>query len=485
MRRLPVVPSSHHAQNEDDGIDVLRWPLLGTFLRWRHARRVLQLPFLALAAVLVIHGLFGSQLAPKNLATVVVWVHYRGALVLALIAAGNVFCGSCPFLVPRDIVRRWWKPRLRWPRALRSKWLAVALLVGFLFGYELFDWWSSPRASALLLVSYFVAAFAIDSLFAGASFCKYVCPIGQFNFTASTISPLEIRVRDHDVCSRCATRDCIRGTPDAKVRGCELSLFQPRKHGNVDCTFCLDCVHACPHDNIAIASRLPGSELSDDPLRSGVGRFSRRRDLAALAVVFTFGALLNAFGMVSPVYAVKAWIGSRLHLHAEAPLLATLFALAHVIAPAKLIGAATFTTRLATGSRDTLTDIATRFAYTLVPIGLGVWTAHYSFHFLTGLWTFVPVAQRACVDVGYPLLGEPRWTLSGIPRHAVYPMEMGFLGLGLVGSCIVAWRIAEREHPRRSMRAFVPWVLVSITVCAAALWLLSQPMEMRGTLLRS
>ena len=32
-----------------------------------------------------------------------------------------------------------------------------------------------------------------------------------------------------------------------------------------------------------------------DPLRSGVGHFSRHKDLAALATVFSFGALLNAF----------------------------------------------------------------------------------------------------------------------------------------------------------------------------------------------
>ena len=41
-------------------------------------------------------------------------------------------------------------------------------------------------------------------------------------------------------------------------RGCELALFQPRKIGNLDCTFCLDCVHACPHDNVGIGCRVPG-----------------------------------------------------------------------------------------------------------------------------------------------------------------------------------------------------------------------------------
>ena len=32
------------------------------------------------------------------------------------------------------------------------------------------------------------------------------------------------------------------------IRGCELALVQPRKVGNMDCTFCMDCVRACPHD---------------------------------------------------------------------------------------------------------------------------------------------------------------------------------------------------------------------------------------------
>src|SRR5208282_587504 len=96
---------------------------------------------------------------------------------------------------------------------------------------------------------------------------------------------------------------------------------------------------------------------------------------------------------------------------------------------------------------EPLLRIGVRYAYGLTPLGLGIWVAHYCFHFLTGLWTFVPVAQKAVADLGWPLLGEPRWTLSGLPKHAVHPMEIGFLALGLIGSWIVAWNIAEREAP--------------------------------------
>ena len=55
--------------------------------------------------------------------------------------------------------------------------------------------------------------------------------------------------------------------------------------------------------------------------------FSRRKDLAALAIVFAFGALVNAFGMVSPVYAVEEWLGGLLGTTHEAPVLGTLFLL--------------------------------------------------------------------------------------------------------------------------------------------------------------
>ncbi len=115
--------------------------------------------------------------------------------------------------------------------------MAVALIVLYLWSYEAFDLWDKPAATAWIIVGYFLAALVIDGFFRGASFCKYVCPIGQFHFVQSLASPLEIKIRQPDVCASCRTFDCIKGNEDQ--RGCELKLFQPRKSGNMDCTFCL------------------------------------------------------------------------------------------------------------------------------------------------------------------------------------------------------------------------------------------------------
>lgn len=471
------------------GLDLLRLPVLGRFLRWRYARMVMQAVLFGFAVVMILHGLFGPQLAPKNLATLLTWVHYRGVLVLVLLVAGNFLCMACPFMLPRELARRFFKPVLNWPRRLRSKWLALGLFVAVLFAYELFDLWGVPLWTAWLILAYFAGALLVDTLFKNASFCKYVCPLGQFNFAASTLSPLEVRVRDLGTCASCTTHDCIRGTrhEDDRAlvlqRGCELALFQPTKVGNMDCTFCLDCVHACPHDNVALTTRLPGSELWNGERASGIGRLTRRTDLSALAVLFAFGALLNAFGMVSPVYAVQAWLAEVLGTTSEAAVLGVLFVALLVVEPLVLLGLAAYATRRLTGSSERLLPLGARYAYALVPLGFGVWLAHYSFHLLTGLWTFVPVVQQMLLGLGLSFLGQPVWGLGGLPEALVYPLELGFLGLGALGSLLVAYRIAEREHPAAPHRAFAPWAALCLVLGTAALWLLSQPMEMRGTFL--
>ncbi|MGH9163784.1 MAG: FesM, partial [Vicinamibacteraceae bacterium] len=127
---------------------MLRWPVIGRLLRWRHARSTAQLVLLAVAGLVLLHGLAGPQLAPKNLATVLTWVHYRGLLVIALLAVGNLFCTACPFVLVRNAGRRAHQPSRAWPRWLRTKWVGLALFVAILFAYELFDLWSLPRATA-------------------------------------------------------------------------------------------------------------------------------------------------------------------------------------------------------------------------------------------------------------------------------------------------------------------------------------------------
>lgn len=516
-----MVPSSHRS------VDVLTWPVIGRFLKWRHARLAMQVPILLLAGWMIFDGLVGPQLAPKNLATVGAWLHYRGLVVLALLVAGNLFCMACPFMLTRRggrwIREHWLGGGRPVPAWLRSKWLAVALVVLFFFAYEIFSLWSTPWWTAWVALAYFAVAFAVDTVFQGAAFCKHVCPLGQFNFFGSLFSPLEIKIREAHVCEGCGTKDCIRAgrdsarltpVPDSwlaaggdaiplapspaqsdrremgfgSARGCELNLFQPRKVGNLDCTFCLDCIHACPYDNVGIIGRTPSKELWSDPWRSGIGRFSQRWDLAALAIVFSFGAFLNAFNMIKPVYGLQAALARALDTASRVPGLVLIFVLGLLVLPLILLGAAALLTRTQlSGAR--LDTIVRRYVWALAPMGFGMWLAHYSFHFLTGGLTIVPVVQSFLADVGL-FAGQVRWDLGLlVPQSWLFPIEAAFLYLGATVSLITAVQIAgndpagRRSTPGQALAAALPWIVVVLLMLGFGIWIMLQPMEMRGTLM--
>lgn len=497
------------------GRDLLAAPVIGSFLHWKHARTALQVPLLLLSLLVIADGFIGPQLAPENLAGVLAWVHWRGFLVLGLLVAGNLFCMGCPFMLPRRLAKRLLPANRSWPRRLRSKWLAVALLLVFFWAYEAFSLWSSPWLTAWVAVAYFAAAFVIDGIFQGAAFCKYLCPIGQFNFVNSLSSPLEIRVRQPDTCASCHTKDCIKGHHAAVARlapsgqhvppaarpprstaasgqplpllqnGCELWLFQERKVGNMDCTFCLDCIQACPRDNVGIISRLPMQELWSDPRRSGIGSFSRRPDLAALVLVLVFASFLNAFGMVGPFYPLADQLGLLLHTTSRVVVLLLMFTLGLVAAPLFAVTLAAWGTRLLTRTRESLFAVATRFSYGLAPLGFGMWLAHYSYHFLTGALTVVPVTQAVLAGFGIFLGGrEPLWGLAAVlPLATIQIVQVLFVELGLAGSAVTMVAIARQGSGsnRRAIWAVLPWWLLALALCLLGAWLILQPMQMRGT----
>jgi cytochrome c oxidase assembly factor CtaG/polyferredoxin len=460
--------------------DLLRFPLLGRFLKWRHARLAMQLPLVVLAGVLILDGLRGPQISPMNLAGVLPWIHWRGLLILSLLAAGNFFCMACPFLVPRTLARRWLPKGRGWPRWLRSKWLAVGLLALFLWAYEALSLWDSPWWTAWLVISYFLLAFVIDGFFRGAAFCKYVCPVGQFNFVQSLVSPLEVKVRDPQVCETCRTRDCIRGRDG--IPGCELHLFQPHKTSNMDCTFCLDCVHACPHDNVGIQARPHGSDL----WREAVGALGKRPDVAALVIVLVFGAFANAAGMVGPVLAWRDRLGSFTGQPSPV-LVTTLFSLLGLLVlPLLAVTGAAVVSRRWGRLNVNWFEVATRYSFALVPLGFSMWLAHYSFHLLTSYETVVPAAQRFVADLGWQALGTPHWSaaccrqeIDWLPR-----LEIIFLDVGLLLSLYTGYRIALAQSPRlsRALLALAPWAMLMALLFAAGVWLVFQPMQMRGTL---
>jgi cytochrome c oxidase assembly factor CtaG len=463
-------------------LDLFKVPFLGPIFRSKAFRRGMQMVMLLLAAAVILDGLFGPQLSPTNLAGVLPWTHWRGLTVIALLFAGNLFCMVCPFMLVRDFGRRFLPAKWTWPRSLRNKWLAASLLVLYFWAYEAFSLWNSPWLTAWIILSYFLAALLIDGFFKGGNFCKFVCPIGQFHFVQSLLSPFQVKVREPDVCRTCKTFDCIRGA--APQRGCELKLFQPKKKGNMDCTFCLDCVHACPHDNVGLIAAMPGKDLWSGDQRSSIGSFANRFDLAALVLILVFGALSNSAGMIAPVAALLD--RAQLLFDLPRPVIVALFlAIGMLLIPGLMVCAAGWLSRRLGRLQVPIKPFISDFAMTMVPLGFSMWLSHFVFHLFTGSHMPIPVIKRIAIDLHLNFLGKPNWGITSWAVPQLLDFEILFLDLGLLFSLYAGWKVAQRYNNSKnsSLLVFTPWSLLYLLFFLVAIWIIFQPMDMRGTMI--
>src|SRR5437868_4312192 len=133
--------------------------------------------------------------------------------------------------------------------------------------------------------------------------------------------------------------------------------------------------------------------------------------------------------------------------------------------------------------KESWLQVAIRFAFSLVPLGFGMWLAHYSFHFLASFDAVIPAMQRFAGDLGLAL-GEPEWRYAccrpvadWLPR-----LEILFLDVGFLFSLYSAYRIAltQCHRPSQALKAFAPWGMLIALLFAVGVWIVLQPMQMRG-----
>jgi hypothetical protein len=86
------------------------------------------------------------------------------------------------------------------------------------------------------------------------------------------------------------------------------------------------------------------------------------------------------------------------------------------------------------------------------------------------------------------VIGEPEWVCGCCRRVADWlpRLEILFLDMGLLLSLYAAYRIALAQAPSlpRALKALAPWALLLVLLFAAGVWIVLQPMQMRGTLMR-
>src|SRR5262249_55081778 len=128
-----------------------------------------------------------------------------------------------------------------------------------------------------------------------------------------------------------------------------------------------------------------------------------------------------------------------------------------------------------------------RFAPALVPIGAAMWLAHYGFHLATGPLAFAPPMARFLADWGGPSLdiaAAAHCCCAADVSPWLLRAGIMALDLGLLASLYAGYRIAigRSKHLGKALGAFLPWGALVLLLFAAGVWIVFQPMEMRGML---
>ena len=431
-----------------------RLPRLEAALRSRTFQPALMLVTLFFFTLAVLTGLLGTPAGSRNFGIIFVWIVWWALLIIVLVPFfGRLWCAMCPIPAPgewlqrRGIIRR--LPgrlrtlRRRWPRRLRNIWLQN---FGFL-GVALFSLiiLTRPRVSGWLLLSFVLMGVALSLLYENRVFCRYICPVGGFIGLYSLLAPLELRVKDAQVCREHTPKDCLLGTPESY--GCPWMVFPGSLTRNAYCGLCAECLKSCPKDNIALNLRPFGSDL--------LVAKERRLDEAYKAFIMLGCALLYSLVLLGPWGWLKSWANMD-SLH-HWVLYALGFLAVNLLFLPGLFGLTTIAARRWAGQSAPLPRLFVDYAYTLVPLGLAGWIA-FSFGFVLVNGSYALAVLSDPFGWGWDLFGTAGIPWTPLGTTLIPPLQVGVLLLGLLFSLDIAYRLArQHSHDHRSaFRAALP-----------------------------
>jgi len=222
-----------------------------------------------------------------------VWIAWWTTLKLGFIPlGGRSWCSICPIPLPGDWLkqggilekgRRGFGINLRWPKFLKGSWLQSGgfLLIGLFSAITL----TNPHVTGWVLLAIFALAIGMSLVFEQRAFCSYICPIGGFSGMYAKAAPVEVRVNDEEICANHGDKSCYRA--------CPWGLYPVTMKDSSACGLCMECLRACPKDNLAVNLRPYGTDLKG-PVSSS------RLDETFLALIMLGSALAFSAVFLGP-----------------------------------------------------------------------------------------------------------------------------------------------------------------------------------------
>jgi hypothetical protein len=333
------------------------------------------------------------------------------------------------------------------PRVFRNIWLQnISFLLLALFSSVLL---TTPNITAIVLAALLFAAIGLSTVFERRAFCRYLCPVGGFIGLYSQTAPIELRIKDKQVCATCDGKPCYNGS--SAGYGCPWDVFSGGLTKNTYCGLCMECIRTCPHDNIAINLR---------PFSADLAKPSTRLDEAFKAFIMLGSAMIYAAVLLGPWGALKDaayHVGTGSWFIYAAVFLTIIFGI--------LPGFFTLGL-LKTKSDKTLKQRFVSLSTAFIPLGLMFWVA-FSLSFVLTNASYILAS-----------LSDPRglgWNMFGTANAAWQPMLTSLLApaqtLALVGGLIWSARTAQKAA-KEVKTSSIPVIIYSLIATSIMLWLL-------------
>jgi polyferredoxin len=406
----------------------------------------------------ILAGFIGTSVGSHNFSIVFVWIAWWAILILIAVPFfGRGWCAVCPIPLPGEWLQRgavlappdkkpnW--PNLRVPRMFRNIWLQnISFLLLALFSSVLL---TTPKITGIVLGVMLFAAIGLSAVFERRAFCRYLCPVGGFIGLYSQTAPIELRIKDKEICASCEGKPCYNGSTNGY--GCPWDVFPAGLTKNTYCGLCMECIRTCPYNNIAVNLR---------PFSADLAKPSTRMDEAFKAFIMLGSAMIYAGVLLGPWGMVKdaAYrVGTVAWLVYAILFLTIIFGI--------LPGFFTLGILKIKSSKHLKQRFAS-LSTALIPLGLMFWVA-FSLSFVLTNVSYIIAALSDPLGLG--------WNLFGTAAIAWQPMLTSVLApaqtLALVGGLIWSARTAQKAA-QEIKTSPIPVVAFSFITTSVMLWLL-------------
>ncbi len=455
-----AVPQSLKTRRVPSRINLYRIPWLKAMLENRWPQFLIRTVMLVGFVFTIATALLGSRVGSHNFAIIMVWIAWWTTLKLGFIPlGGRSWCSICPIPLPGEWLQQGGimekgKRRLglylRWPKALRGSWLQSGgfLLIGMFSAVTLTD----PHVTGWVLLALFALAIGMSLVFEHRAFCSYICPIGGFSGMYSKATPVEVKVIDKEVCARHGDKSCYQA--------CPWGIYPVAMKDSSACGLCMECLRACPKDNLALNLRPYGTDLAR-PITSS------RLDETFLALIMLGSALVFSAVFLGPWGWLKM---SAFNLGSQAWLVyaAGFLALNLLLLPGIFTLSVAVWKKISHNSLPLRRMIANE-AQGLLPLGLLAWMA-FTISFAIPKLSYVVGVLNDPFGWGWQLLGAGTGAYPDVSR-LILALEIVLLSVGVAWSARVSRRLSQSEG-KVNLPTNYPVLVFYFLYAGAFLWLL-------------